>query len=170
MSEVLQENWYYIVVPYAAIMAYLAYSLLFSNRGKIKVRVKTPTKEWVKWCKPQPDGETIVVEKAKTKKGGWSFKFTNKSLIPFSHRGRSFFAIDIFYNSPIAIEYDYAEDIVTKPRLTKDQVKEFASWEALKARYARMQQQKTSMLGILTVVLLVVVIILELRSSGVIRF
>jgi len=135
MSEIIQENWIYFLVAYLAVFGWVLYKALFANRGKIKVRVKTPTKEWVKWCKPQPDGQTIVVEKAKRNKAGWSFKFSNKSLVPFSHRGRSFFAIDVFYESKKAIEYDYARDKATAPELTQQQVTHYAQARIWERRY-----------------------------------
>jgi hypothetical protein len=170
MSEVIQENWVYIATAYIAFFAFLLYRAVFANRGKIKVRVKTPSKEWVKWCKPLDDGETIVVEKAKAKKAGWSFKFTNKSLVPFRSWGRQMFAIDVFYHAPKAIEYDFTQDTATAPKLTKDQVKEFATWEALKARYAKIAGAKfPTWFMVLVVVLLIVNIILQLLSSGRIR-
>jgi len=170
MSEVIQENWYYFLAMYLGVFGWILYKAVLAHRGKIKVRVKTPSKEWVKWCKPLDDGETIVVEKAKTKKAGWSFKFTNKSLVPFRSWGRQMFAIDVFYHAPKAIEYDFSQDAVTAPKLTKDQVMEFATWEALKARYAKITGAKfPTWFMVLVVVLLIVIIVMQLITSGRIR-
>jgi hypothetical protein len=170
MSEVIQEYWYIFLVMYLGVFGWIFYKAVFANRGKIKVRIKTPTKEWIKWCKPLDDGETIVVEKGKTKRAGWSFKFTNKSLVPFRSWGRQFFAIDIFYHAENAIEYDFSQDKATAPKLTKDQVKEFATWEALKARYAKITGAKfPTWFMVLVLLLLIINLVMQLVTSGRIR-
>ena len=170
MSDVVQQNWIYIAIGYAVVFIFLIYQALFAHRGKIKVRVKTPFEEWVKWCKPEPDGKTIVVEKPKGKKAGWKFEFTNRSLVPFRSWGRRMFAVDVFYQAQKAIEYDYMQSASTAPKLTLDHVREIATWEALKARYAKIAGAKIpTWFMLLTIILLIVNIILLLVLSGRIR-
>jgi hypothetical protein len=167
MSEVIEQNWIYIMVGYVAVFGFFIYQALFAKRGKIKVRVKTPFGEWVKWCKPELDGKTIVVEKPKAKKAGWKFEFTNQSLVPFKSWGRQMFAVDVYYQAPKAIEYDYTQETTTAPKLTLDDVKKIATWDALKARYARITGPKIpTWFMLLTIVLLVVNMILLLVVSG----
>jgi hypothetical protein len=80
------------------------------------------------------------------------------------------FAIDVFYHAPKAIEYDFTQDVATAPKLTKDQVTEFATWEALKARYAKITGAKfPTWFMVLVVVLLIVIIVMQLITSGRIR-
>jgi hypothetical protein len=165
MSELIQQNWHYFVVMYAALFGYIIYKVMFSNRGKIKVRIKTPSKERIKWCKPEADGETIVIDKAKTKKAGWSFKFTNKSLVPFTSWGRQFYAIDIFHHAPDAIEYDYSQNVINQPKWDKDQSTKFINAKLLEKAGAEIKEK--SNVGIWIVAILVIVgIVITLISGG----
>jgi len=169
MSEVIQENWYYLAILYFVIFGWFLYKAILSNRGKIKVRVKTPTKEWVKWCKPLDDGETIVVEKATKKKAGWSFKFTNKSIIVLKSWGRTLLAVDVFYNTPKAIEYDYSVPEIDQPKWDKDTSHKFI--EAKMVEKSGVEPKEKSSTGIWIVAILVIVsIVINLLSSGRIRF
>jgi hypothetical protein len=126
----------YIAIAYAAFMVYLIYSILFSNRGKIKVRVKTQGGgEWIKWCKPRKDGKTIVIEKKTKNDPEWKATFTNKSKLSFSHWGRKFDAIDIVYRSPEAIEWNFKKNEATMPELTQADVTKYAKAKIWERRY-----------------------------------
>jgi hypothetical protein len=164
------ENYLYIIVAvYVAFFGVLIYYAAFANRGKIRVRVKTPFKEWTTWRKPEADGETIVIDKATKKKAGWSFKFSNKSLVPTKSWGRTSLAIDVFHDSPKAIEYDYLQKLEDQPKWNKNQSQGFIEAKIL-TKMGQEPKEKTSMAIWLVAGLVIVSIILNvLLSSGRIR-
>ncbi len=171
VTTFLQENLIFIYVAvWAFFMLYLLYQFQ-KGRGKILVRVKTPMRELCRWIKPNPDGTTVTMQKATTKKAGWTFKFSNKSLVPIK-RFFGFlqaYAIDVFYESPKAIEYEYSQSEATQPKLTLQDVTEFNKADALKRRYSKMDKLPTQTVQIITVILIFVLLILQLLSLAGIR-
>jgi len=143
MSEVevfVQQNILLIYGVFFAILFLVLVWELVKNRGKIKVRIKTPTGETVKWIKPEPEGNRLNIEK----KPKWSPTFTNASIIWGKDKlGRTIRIIDIIYGSPKAIEYDFKGKTIEQPLLTRKDAYEINRLDAFKLRYGKMPKFPT---------------------------
>lgn len=165
IEELLRDNIIYVWFGlWLVLMAYLGYTLL-KGRGKILVRVKTPLKENHEWRKANADGKTITMQKASKKKAGWSFEFSNKSLVPVK---RFFglvqaYAIDIFFEATKAIEYNYDVKEADQPHWDKTQSKKFIDAKILETA-GKEPKEKTSstliiIIGFMVAILLVIQIL-----------
>jgi hypothetical protein len=175
MSEVevfLQENlWTLYSIFLGLFFSYILYNF-FKGRGKVFVRVKTPLGEKGYWKKPVETerGMEVVMKKADKRNIGWSFMFTNKSLIPkkrlFGLIG--YFAVDIFPNAKKAIEYDFENADVKMPLLTQQQAGEINRLDAFKRRYGKVEQPKSTMVQWIILIVVVIVLILNfLQMRGI---
>jgi len=161
-TQLVMENYLYIIVAvYVAFFAVLIYYAAFANRGKKRVRVKTPSGEWVAWKKSEADGETIVMEKATKKKAGWSFTFTNKALTLSKSWGRTIQTIDVKYLSTKAMEYDFEQDILSQPKWDKNTSQAFIEAKIL-TKMGQEPKEKTSMAIWLVAGLVIVNIIINI--------
>jgi hypothetical protein len=132
---------------------------------KVIVRVKTPSGEYWKTKKVEKDGKTIVMQKGKGKLAGWKFTFDNRALIVKHDLFRTKYYLDVFHDSTKTIAYDYSLPDTEQPKLTKNNVKDVARWEALKQRYSTMGQQKTPFIAYLTFIGVVVAVVLLILSN-----
>jgi len=139
MIDLLKAN-YFLIMGVYGICLFIAvlYLALFRHRGRVQIRIKTPLKEIKKWVKPDPDGKTIVMNKGKRKGVEWKFTFTQQSIILFSSWFRERKAIDVFYHSPTAIDYLYKQNKAEHPKLTKKDVKKYATFKAVETRYQKL--------------------------------
>jgi len=170
MSEVIQEYWYIFLVMYLGVFGWIFYKAVFANRGKIKVRVKTPSGEIIKWCKPEEDGETIIYQKQTKKKPLWKFKFSSNSLIYFKSWGRRFFAIDVFYQAPKAIEYHYKTKEIEQALWDKKEETDLFKASVIKAAGATTQKvQIPTLLYVFLFLNIAISFISLLVSSGRVR-
>lgn len=145
---------------YIVFMFLVVFLSLIRHRGKIKVRIKTPLMEIVKWVKPERDGKTLVIDKGKEKKGipRWEATFTNKSLVPMKGRFRKQTAVDIFVGAKKCIEYDYSINESLPYGLTIRDILDFLTAKILKQRGSGIKQP-TSVLAYVTIGLLIIVLI-----------
>jgi len=159
----LREN---ILILYGVCLWIMVMLLLWNfskYRGKVKVRVKTPLGEQVRWLKPEDDGKTIVMEKAGRKSLGWRFTFTNKSLVPQKRwYGGIYYAIDVFHKALEAVEYDFKDSVVSEPQLSEDDVVAINRLDAFKRRYGKVEKPMSSVaiwlliiIGSITLVLVI---------------
>lgn len=166
----IKQNIWYIYIGFIWLLFMYVLIGWYRKRGKIKVRIKTPLEEKVRWIKPEADGKTIVMEKAGKKKMGWSFEFTNKSLVPLRHWwGGLYYAVDIFFDASKAIEYEYALSQIDQPKLTKEQAREINRLDAFKRRYGKVAQPMSSTVQWIMLFLLIGIIILLILSMRGVR-
>lgn len=136
-----------------AVFAYVVW-IVQSRKHSLLVRIKDITGEKTKICKPNGDN-TIQIQKKKRGKVAWKAKYSRNSLIRLSGMFNPPFAIDIFSNSPKAIDYEWELKSTDQPKWDKQTSQEFIDAEALKNR-GRGLGNKTP-LGIWIVAILVVV-------------
>jgi len=156
------EQWLQMVYAMLAfdscVFAFIFYWEFWRKRGSIKVRIKTPLGEKTKWVKPQDDGETLIIEKGSDRKAKpeWKAKFTNKSLVPISRWFfRKAYAVDIFYNAPECIDYDYSLKKGEHPKWDKKTSKEFIEAEVLKQRGKKLKYEMPMLFWLIFIVSIV---------------
>ena len=164
----ITDYYYTVIMPvWAAFIMCLIFFVLWRRHGKLEVRIKTPHMETSKWVKPEADGKTVILQKDTKKKPEWKLSFEQ------TQRRKDLFGSHLFiethYQSNDAFVIDWKQKTVDRPQLTKQQVKDFATWEGLKARYQTIEKPKTSMLMIIIAVICILILVLMLRSSGFIR-
>lgn len=162
IEAIIKENIWALYAVFIAIFSLIIISGLAKRRGRIKVRIKTPLKEIIKWRKPEQDGKSIVMRKKEKTDRGWTFTFSNKSLVPLKGLVGGHFAVDVFPEALKAIEYDYEGKKTEQPRLTRKQAGEINRLLGWLSRYSRIAQGVTSMIMWIIVILLVVNIILQI--------
>lgn len=119
----------------AGIVILALYFGWWKKRGRLEVRVKTPIGEQKHYKKPEKDGKSITMQKARGKRPGWKFTFTRESLyfIP-KWFGRKRLGLDILFHAEKAIDYDFKLKLASQPKWTKTESKEFIEAEILKQR------------------------------------
>jgi len=166
----IQENIWTIYIIFLGFLFLYFFWSSYRKRGKIQIRIKTPLGEKIRWVKPESDGKTIVMEKAGKTKMGWSFEFTNKSLIARKNwRGGLYYAVDVFYDSPNAINYDYALKTSDQPKLTKIEAKEINRLDAFKRRYSTTGRIPSGTVQWIILFLLIGLIILSILNMQGVR-
>jgi len=161
---------------YFVIVAIILFSIIFQTKrqsGKILVRIKNPFLEKKVWRKPLDDGKTVIIRKENKKKGIpiWKATFTNMSLVPIKSMFRRALAIDILYESPKAVDYDYRAGDCIPYGLTFEDVNRFVTARALLVR-GEVKKQPTSFLeiimlfGVFMSVLLLLFIIIKTGMLG----
>jgi len=171
MLDLIRDNyWVFMAVYGVCLFVAIVYMSFFRRRGRVLIRVKTPLKEFRRWIKPHNDGKTIIMEKGKGKKPEWRFTYTKQSVVPFSHWFSEKKAIDVFYESEHAIEYNYPRKITVQPRLTKEQIRVFALMEAMKQRYSKLPKLPLPSLFWVVLIGIVVNVILTLMMMQGVRF
>ena len=99
---------------------------------KVIVRVHSPSGLQFKTRKLEDDG-TVVLQKQKKDKAGWRPEVTSVE-VKHGWFGRAKFYADIFPEAEKTFRFDYEKLTVDQPVLTRDKVKEFGSWDALRRR------------------------------------
>lgn len=175
MSEVeilIQQNIWLIYAIVLWIFVLILGVNFWKGRGKIMVRVKTPLKEEIYWRKPivTERGNEIVMEKTTKKNIGWSFTFTNKSLIPKKRflGLRNYFVVDVFPRARKAIEYDYESNSVDMPLLSQKDAAEINRLDSFKRRYGKVEQPKSTFaIWVVLALVLAILIFQFLQMQGV---
>jgi len=156
-----------------SIILFLISVLTKRQSGKIQARIKNPFLEKKVWRKPLDDGKTLIMRKEDKKKGipMWKATFTNMSLVPIKSMGRRALAIDILYESPRAIDYDFKAGECIPYGLSFEDVNRFVTAKALLVR-GEVKKQPTSFLeiimlfGVFMSVLLLLFIIIKTGMLG----
>ena len=122
-------------IAYIGIMIGIVLFMGTRNKGKIKVRIKTPYRERCKWIKPEADGKTLIIQREKKRRNipEWKATFTQKSLVfirSFFGLVRSF-AVDIFPDATKCIEYNYSVKKITQPKFDKKTSTKFINAKVL---------------------------------------
>ena len=172
MSEVIQENWIYFAAMYVADVGWLIYKAVFANKGKIKVRIQTGLEETIKWVKPESDKKTLIIEKKSKSKNRpeWLAIISEGSIILSKDRlGRLTRIVEIMYHAPQTISKNY--DLKTEDQPKWDKVASTKYIDAKLVEKAGTELKEKSSTGIWIVAILVIVsIVINLLSSGRIRF
>lgn len=121
IAEIIRQNLFYIILGYTTGFFMVLLYFATRNRGKILVRSKSALKESEMWMKPNWKDNEIVMTKATDKDSGWTFKFTNKSLLfKTAYFGlKRYFAVEVFPYAKTAIEFDCEQETVTAPHWDK---------------------------------------------------
>ena len=143
------------------------YSL--KDRGKIQVRIKTAIEERTKWMKPQEDGKTIIMKKPDKKKLGWKFSFDHSSVV-FKKKWfglSSFRAVEVYYDAPKAIAFDYEKQSISESFLTKEEVGKLNNMQAVQARYGKISGGTSNFIQyaiLMGVIVVAVLIFMQMRG------
>ena len=156
------------------IIAIVLYFEWYRKRDRLMVRIKSPIGEQTKWIKPEKDGKTLVVEKAKGRKVGWSFTFSRSSLYYVKRMFRKYIALDVIYDAPKAIEYDFKTKESVLPVWDRSAFERVAVETGFKmlARMVKIQLPMIFWLMIMLQIVIIVLIMLNLmgvRLGAVIR-
>lgn len=153
---------------YTVFLVFIFYFWIWKRRGCIEVRIKTPYGERKRFVKPELDGEHLIVQKETKKLPEWKLHFKQtyrvKGLL-FSHD-----AVDAHHESGEAVVWNFVDKTEEKPKLTKEQIKEFSQWEALRARYRTIGEKKRSRIEIVILIICIIILILLLKIAGYVNF
>ena len=99
-----------------------------------RVRVLTPSGFYTKKRRVSSDGCTIVMQKETRKHAEWKFKFTPQSVYnvrkgPFRRE-----YIDVFHDAHKAVNYDFTQEELEQPKLTRAEAKKIIDAEILRNR------------------------------------
>jgi len=177
MIELFENpNFYYLLIAsiYIALFSVVLVKRL-QRRGKYKIRMITASgEEKITWRGAESDGETIVMEKAKGKKLGWTFKFDNSCVLRATRSWYSFGGdtkiLEVYPNADKAISHNAKDKITTPAHWDKRAEEKLFEAGVIKAAGASIQKVQISPILYILIGLSVVFSFLTfLASSGRIR-